>query len=122
MVTLTRHGLKRTAKRTGVGKNGSLKLARRAMAEGIQREETTGNLRRYLDREYYSHPRKYILTYAGDVYIFTEKDGDLVTMFSLPGHLKHKKVKANGVSNRRKEALDMPTVLGGEPPCDGEGT
>ena len=88
---MTRHGQQRTAKRAGVGKKASAKLVERARAEGIDRNDLSGNIRRYLDRQFHGHFSHHMVVYAGNVYVFVNKTGDLITMYSLPGNLKHSK-------------------------------
>lgn len=88
---LTRHGAARLAKRSGVGHKGVQKLATEALERGVPRDATKGNLRRYLDRLFFSHASALLLVYAENVYVFGGKDGPLITMYSLPGNLKHRK-------------------------------
>lgn len=88
---LTRHGEKRIARRAGVGKRGAEKLADEALAEGTPRDDTKGKLRRYLDSLYFQHGPTFIAVHHGAVYIFGSKAGPLITTFSLPGNLKHRK-------------------------------
>lgn len=91
MSSTTFHGAKRAAKRGGVGKKGADKLAEMARLDGVAREEINGSLRRFLDKQFYRHAAHYIKVFRGDVYVFTNATGPLITMYSLPGHLKHSK-------------------------------
>jgi hypothetical protein len=104
MTGMTRHGHQRTAKRTGVGKKASAKVVERARVEGIPREEVSGTLRRYLDRQFHAHDSHWMTIFNGDVYVFASKTGDLITMYPLPGNLKHRKAARPG------EAPDMAPV------------
>ena len=89
---LTIHGGKRAAKHSGVGKKGADALAEDARANGQPREDTKGNLRRYLDSQWFKHTHAFMVVHNGFVFVFkSKKDGPLITMYSLPGGLRHKK-------------------------------
>lgn len=88
---MTRHGAARVAKRQGVGKGAAQKVAGDARRLGTPRDDTHGNLRRFLDSKFHKHAGALLIVYAGNVYVFASKSGPLITMYPLPGNLKHKK-------------------------------
>lgn len=89
---MTDHGEERLVKRQGVGKKTASKITEQAREHGIKREDTKGQLRRYLDSRFYNNIKSMIVVYSGNVYIFKNKNGPLITMYSLPGNLKHRKL------------------------------
>lgn len=50
---VSRHADERTRKRVGVPRSAVKRMAEKALAEGVQRHETHGPLRRYLDCLYH---------------------------------------------------------------------
>ena len=80
---VTNHARKRIKERAGVGKKACQRLAVNAVERGINREQLTGSVRRYLDKLYFSHEDcSDIIVYAGKVFVFVKSI--LVTVMHLP--------------------------------------
>ena len=80
---VTNHAKKRIRQRAGVGKKACHRLAVNAVERGINREQLTGSVRRYLDKLYFSHEDcSDIIVYAGKVFVFVKSI--LVTVMHLP--------------------------------------
>lgn len=63
-------------------------MANKAKNQGIERKDTTGSLRRYLDKVYYYNDNSdSIYVWAGKVYIFAGEA--LVTVLNLPTRYKN---------------------------------
>ena len=80
---VSRHADERARKRVGVPRSAVKRMAEKALAEGVQRHETHGPLRRYLDCLYhYNHSANNIRVWHEKVWIFS--DQTLVTVLDLP--------------------------------------
>lgn len=67
----------------GVPKSAVKKLAVKARNQGVERKDTTGSLRRYLDKVYYYNPNSTLIyIWAEKIFIFA--DDALVTVLNLP--------------------------------------
>ena len=67
----------------GVPRSAVKKLAVKAKAQGVERLDTTGSLRRYLDYVYHYNPNStHIYVWSEKVFIFA--DTALVTVLNLP--------------------------------------
>lgn len=76
----------------GVPRSAVRKLAVKAKNEGVERKDTSGSLRRYLDAVYYYNPNTTnVYVRAEKVYIFS--DDALVTVLNLPPRYRN---AANG--------------------------
>lgn len=76
----------------GVPRSAVRKLAVKARNNGIERKDTSGSLRRYLDKVYWYNPNtNHIYVWAEKVYIFS--DDALVTVLNLPPRYRN---AANG--------------------------
>ena len=80
---MTRHADRRIRERVGVPRSAAKKLAVKAKTQGVERRDTSGSLRRYLDYLfYYNDNSDAIYVWAEKVYIFA--DEALVTVLNLP--------------------------------------
>jgi hypothetical protein len=80
----------------GVPRSAVRKLAVKAKNQGVERKDTTGSLRRYLDKVYWYNPNtNLIYVWAEKVYIFS--DDALVTVLNLPNRYK---ASANSVKEK----------------------
>lgn len=113
MVTISEHGEMRAVERLGIPRRSVARMAARAFAIGIEREQTRGDLRRYLDGKFHNGRGATTLRVHGQsVYVFGV-DGTFVTTFRLPRHLLNRKHAAS-----RQEAAcharGRPRQRGGE--------
>lgn len=82
-VIMTHHGAKRTKERAGIPKSATKKNAEKALQYGVQHNETSGSLNRYLTSLYFKHETaNNVRVYCNNVYIFNGVK--LITMFQLP--------------------------------------
>lgn len=82
-VTMTQHAVKRTKERAGIPKSAATRNAEKALQFGIQHNETSGSLNRYLTGLYFKHKTaNNVRIYCNNVYIFN--GAKLITMFQLP--------------------------------------
>ena len=79
---LTDHGRKRGKERAGLAPGALKRAAGKALAEGLKPRDTTGSLRRYLDKISIEHPGKHPRVHADHIFIFA--DSDLITVLHLP--------------------------------------
>lgn len=88
-VRVSRHGRERAVQRLGIPRRAVERMARRAFAAGVERLQTKGDLRRYLDNKYRIEAREpqYMRVYGEHVYIFG-LDGTFVTTWRLPSSLR----------------------------------
>ena len=85
---VTNHADKRIRQRVGVPRSAARKVAVKAKSQGIERKDTTGSLRRYLDHVYYYNDNSdAIYVWAEKVYIFA--DEALITVLNLPTRYKN---------------------------------
>lgn len=71
----------------GVPRSAVRKLAVKAKSEGVERKDTTGSLRRYLDKVYWYNPNTtHIFVWSEKVFIFA--DSALITVLNLPNRYK----------------------------------
>ncbi len=88
-MTMTNHGLIRVKERAGVGKSTrkAQRLIENAFERGYKREETKGELRKYLDEKYLAYEYgNNMRLYGGQLYVF--EDDRLITMYALPGSIQ----------------------------------
>lgn len=72
----------------GVPRSAARKVAVKAKNQGIERRDTSGSLRRYLDHLYYYNDNSdTIYVWAEKVYIFA--DEALITVLNLPNRFKN---------------------------------
>ena len=82
-VVLTNHAEQRVKDRVGVSKKIADKVTQRALDNGIKHAETTGSLKRYMDKLYLSHRNaNNMRIYNRKVYIFDQDV--LITVINLP--------------------------------------
>lgn len=79
---LTEHGRRRGKERAGLAPGALKRAACKALAEGLKPRDTTGSLRRYLDKISIEHPGKHPRVHADHIFIFA--DSDLITVLHLP--------------------------------------
>lgn len=93
---VTYHAEKRIRQRIGVPKSAVKKLAVKARNHGVERVETHGSLRRYLDKVYYYNPNSTLIyIWAEKIFIFA--DDALVTVLNLPPRYRN---AANGAGRK----------------------
>ena len=81
------HAKTRIKERCGLGKNSGDRLAAIALEKGLKRNEANGQLKRYMDKLYFTNPDAgNIRIYAEKVWIFSEDK--LVTVFGISKGLK----------------------------------
>ena len=86
-IRITDHAFDRIKERLGLSKKAAQRIALKAYAEGIQHEQTTGALRRYLDKIYISHGKSSgTRIYGEHLWLFREQT--LLTVLYLPTELK----------------------------------
>jgi hypothetical protein len=89
---LTEHGRKRGKERAGLAPGALRRAAGKALAEGLKPRDTTGSLRRYLDRISIEHPGKHPRVHADHIFIFA--DSDLITVLHLPHEYRNSAASA----------------------------
>ena len=81
------HAKTRIKERCGLGKDSGDRLAAIALEKGLKRNEANGQLKRYMDKLYFTNPDAgNIRIYAEKVWIFSEDK--LVTVFGISKGLK----------------------------------
>jgi len=90
-IIMTNHGRQRIKERCGVRKSCAEKVAERAQQRGVERSQTKGSLRKWLDEKYISGEGENgtIWIYQEKAFIFT-KQNVLVTVLQLPAELARK--------------------------------
>ena len=79
---ITKHAQKRLKERCGLNKKASERLAKLAYEHGIGHGETTGNLRKWVDSQYFYNE---IRLYGDKAFIFS--DYKLITVLQIPHNL-----------------------------------
>lgn len=81
---VTEHAEDRLGERVGLNKSSVERMANIALEKGISRNDTSGRLRRYLDKLFLSHDKiaNNMKIYGQFIYIFNEVT--LITVLSLP--------------------------------------
>lgn len=83
---ITKHAQKRLKERCGLNKKASERLAKLAYEHGIKHNETTGNLRKWVDSQYfYNETANNIRLYGDKAFIFS--DYKLITVLQIPHNL-----------------------------------
>ena len=96
---VTNHADKRIRQRVGVPRSAAHKLATKARSQGVERRDTSGSLRRYLDHVYYYNDNSdAIYVWAEKVYIFA--DTALITVLNLPTRYRN---AANSLGRKANE-------------------
>ena len=83
----SKHAKGRIKERCGLGKDSGDRLTAIALEKGLKQSEATGQLKRYIDKLYFTNPN------AGNIRIYAEKawifSGDkLVTVLYIPHNLR----------------------------------
>lgn len=93
---VSRHADRRIRERVGIPRSAVKRMAAKARAEGVRRQDTQGSLRRYLDALYhYNEEADAIVVYAEKVWIFSGTT--LITVLDL--HQRYKN-RANGMKKK----------------------
>ena len=96
---VTYHAEKRIRQRIGVPKSAVKKLAVKARNQGVERVETHGSLRRYLDALYHYNPNTTsVYVMSEKIYIFANEA--LITVLNLPTRYK---ASAQGLCKRKHD-------------------
>lgn len=83
---VTNHAKQRTKDRLGLSKKIAVKVADKALKNGITHSEARGNLRNYLDKLYLTHKTANNLRiYNRKIYLFDNTV--LITVINLPNNL-----------------------------------
>lgn len=94
MAIITNHGNKRMKERIGLNSKSRNKVCNRALSDGISHKETSGSLRRYLDKIYLSYRRSNnTRIYNQKIFIFHNQT--LITVLDLPNNFKSQVNKIN---------------------------
>lgn len=87
MVIITRHGGRRVRERSGINKKAVHRIVCKAYHEGFTREDTNGELRKWIERICEKNkPADQVRIYGDNMYLFA--DNYLITMFQIPNSLK----------------------------------
>ncbi len=82
----TSHGTNSMWSRLGTSKKNADAQALEVINKGLPREETGGNLRRFIDKKYFSHDsRGSLFVWRNFLWIFDRRA--LITCYSIPGNL-----------------------------------
>jgi len=99
----TKHGAKRIRERIGLKKKAVERLAKQAFERGIPHQDTTGRLRKYLDKLLINGNANQIKIHSRQVWLF--KNDLLITTWGLPSHF-HKVEDKMKKARKSKENLD----------------
>jgi hypothetical protein len=90
---LSHHGAARGKERAGLDRRALERTAGKALSHGLRPRDTTGSLRRYLDRLSIAHPGKHPRVHASHVFVFGSNDV-LVTVMELPHNYRRSAASA----------------------------
>ena len=83
---ITKHAQKRLKERCGLSKKAAERLANLAYERGMKHSETTGNLRKWVDNQYfYNETANNIRLYGDKAFIFSGYK--LITVLQIPHNL-----------------------------------
>ena len=83
---ITKHAQKRLKERCGLNKKAAERLANLAYEHGMKHNETTGNLRKWVDNQYfYNETANNIRLYGDKAFIFSGYK--LITVLQIPHNL-----------------------------------
>ncbi len=94
---LTEHGRKRGKERAGLAPGALKRTACKALADGLKPRDTTGSLRRYLDKISIEHLGSHPRVHADHIFIFGA-DSSLITVLQLP-----REYRKSAASARKKK-------------------
>lgn len=98
-VSVSKHAIKRLKERCGINHKSALKMAKRAFENGITHAETSGRLKKWINRQYLSNRKANNIRLYGDkAYIFCGYM--LVTVLLIPNDLKIEAIK---LQTKKKE-------------------
>lgn len=101
-VIITNHAFQRMSERMGLSKKSAIRVAEKVYNVGITHSETTGNLNKWVTRQYFISNKKAnnIRLYGDKAFIFIDKV--LITVIQIPHNLV-KDVKSQLI--HRQDAL-----------------
>jgi hypothetical protein len=88
---ITKHAKQRTKDRCGISKKISKKIADKALEKGIKHSDTTGSLKRYLDKIYLAqHNANNLRIYMEKIFLFHNNSQENIelSIFNLPQKYK----------------------------------
>jgi hypothetical protein len=99
-VKVSRHARERMDERAGLSASASVRLAGKALADGLHHNELAGSLKRYIDGMFLRHcAANNIRLYGEYVYLFGGET--LITVIHLPNHYK---AAVNKIQRRKRTA------------------
>lgn len=99
MVIITKHGEKRIRERSGINKKAVERIVQKAYDVGFTREDTTGQLKKWIDRIYEKNlPANRVRIYGDNMYLFANEY--LITMIQIPNELR------KNIKNGQKRICD----------------
>ena len=107
MTTVTKHGEKRMKTRCGIPKRAAQRNAQTAYEKGLNYENTTGKLKKYIDSKNESTQITDVRIWNGNVYVFFGEA--LLTVYPLP-----KKYTKREIQLRQKRKLEGEMRYGTE--------
>ena len=99
MTTVTKHGLRRMKERCGVPKRAAQRNAQNAFEKGLNYENATGKLKKFLDTKNGTTELTDVRIWNGNVYVFYGEA--LLTVYPLP-----KKYTKREIQLRMKRKLE----------------
>ncbi len=83
---VTKHAKYRMKQRCGIGKNSISRMVKKVYQLGVRHAETSGNLRKWVDKQYfYNQSANQIRLYGDKAYIF--HNDTLITVIQIPHNL-----------------------------------
>ena len=106
MIIVTKHAQQRIRERCGLNKSAVQRFAEIAYEQGLKHGELKGNLKKWVDKEYfYNKTADNIRLYGDKCYIF--RKNKLITIIQVP----HNLIKdLNAQMSERKNKTNMPDL------------
>lgn len=91
---ITKHAKERMKKRCGLNEKSSERLAKIAYERGLKHNDLTGNLKKWVDKQYfYNKTANQIRLYGDKAYIFQNEK--LITVIQIPHNLVKEVVRVS---------------------------
>lgn len=92
LIVVTDHAYSRAKERLSMSRSSFLKLSERAFLSGIKHSDTAGNLKKWIDKTWFSHKNANNVRIYGEVF-FLFSGNLLITVYQVPNNLRKSALK-----------------------------
>lgn len=92
IILITEHAYDRAKERLSMNRTAFMKLAERAYMKGVKHCDSAGNLKKWIDKTWFSHRNADNIRIYGEVFFLFSRD-KLITVYQVPNNLRKSALK-----------------------------